>query len=413
MNIWYVHPYAGGPGIGRYWRPYHFSYYWNRSGHRSTVVTSGYHHLLQPDKSHYASTTVDGVFYAYVPTPTYRGNGLARMLSMLVFSILLLPRCLLLAISRGRPDAIIYSSPHPFAVVSCWMAARLLRATFVFEVRDIWPLSLVELGGWKASSLLTRITAWIERFAYVRADKVISLLPYAEQHMLNSGLAPGKFSWIPNGVDATGVELPPIRPFNELVQRVQVLREQGVFVIIYAGAHGEPNVLEGLIRSSGVLKEHAANIRIVMVGKGERKTTLQAIAEQCSGDLVEFYDQQSKEDVMAALKFASAGYLSLKLQPIFRFGISPNKLWDYMFAGLPIIFACQAGNDPVSEYGCGVSVNPEDPEEIADAVRRLMALSDSERSAMGRRGQEAVLANYSYKKLAGRFLQRLGHRSYE
>lgn len=91
MNVWYVHPYAGGPGIGRYWRPFYFSYYWNRSGHRSTVLSASYHHLMEPDEQRRRGTTVDGVNYAYVPTLAYHGNGLGRMFSMLLFAVLLTP----------------------------------------------------------------------------------------------------------------------------------------------------------------------------------------------------------------------------------------------------------------------------------------------------------------------------------
>ncbi|MFP7905115.1 glycosyltransferase family 4 protein [Pseudomonas aeruginosa] len=234
MNVWYVHPYAGGPGVGRYWRPYYFSKFWNQAGHRSVIISAGYHHLLEPDEKRSGVTCVNGAEYAYVPTLRYLGNGVGRMLSMLIFTMMLLPFCLILALKRGTPDAIIYSSPHPFGVVSCWLAARLLGAKFVFEVRDIWPLSLVELGGLKADNPLVRVTGWIERFSYARADKIISLLPCAEPHMADKGLAAGKFLWVPNGVDSSDISPDSAVSSSDLVRHVQVLKEQGVFVVIYA-----------------------------------------------------------------------------------------------------------------------------------------------------------------------------------
>ena len=369
MNVWYVHPYAGGPGVGRYWRPYYFSKFWNQAGHRSVIISAGYHHLLEPDEKRSGVTCVNGAEYAYVPTLRYLGNGVGRMLSMLIFTMMLLPFCLILALKRGTPDAIIYSSPHPFGVVSCWLAARLLGAKFVFEVRDIWPLSLVELGGLKADNPLVRVTGWIERFSYARPDSAVSS--------------------------------------SDLVRHVQVLKEQGVFVVIYAGAHGEPNALEGLVRSAGLLRERGASIRIILVGKGECKEQLKAIAAQDASGLVEFFDQQPKETIMAVLKLASAGYISLKSEPIFRFGVSPNKLWDYMLVGLPVIFACKAGNDPVSDYDCGVSADPDAPEDITAAIFRLLLLSEDERRTMGQRGRDAVLEHYTYESLALQVLNAL------
>lgn len=372
------------------------------------VISAAYHHLLEPDETRYGMSEKNGVRYAYVPTLKYRGNGMGRMLSMLQFSLLLLPFCLLQALRRGRPDLIIYSSPHPFGVVSAWLGARLLGAKFVFEVRDIWPLSLVELGGLKDSNPMVRLTGWIERFAYKRCDRVISLLPCAEVHMAEKGLEPSKFLWVPNGVDIGG-ELPDIvQEDSPFVGHVRRLKEQGCFVVVYAGAHGEPNALEGLVRSAKVLQDEGLNVKIILVGKGERKAQLMAYADEASLDLVEFFDQQPKESVMMALRLASAGYISLKAQPIFRFGVSPNKLWDYMLVKLPVIFACKAGNDPVGDYGCGVTADPDDPKSIAQAITYLYHLTESERSAMGQRGHDAVLKNYTYEQLASRIVQTLG-----
>lgn len=408
MNVWYIHPYAGGPGIGRYWRPYYFSRFWNQAGHRSMVISAGYHHLLEPDTSRHGSTEKNGVTYTYVPTLKYRGNGIGRMLSMLLFSILLLPFCLVQAVRCKRPDVIIYSSPHPFGVVSAWLAARLLGAKFVFEVRDIWPLSLVELGGLKESNPMVRLTGWIERFAYKHSDKVISLLPCAEAHMTAKGLAPGKFLWVPNGVDTGGAQPDKLYDDLPIVQRVRELRARGCFVVIYAGAHGEPNALDGLVRSAVLLQEQGLNVKIVLVGKGERKAQLMAYASEASLHAVEFFDQQPKESVIAAMRLASAGYISLKAQPIFRFGVSPNKLWDYMLVKLPVIFACKAGNDPVGDYDCGVLADPESPDSIAMAIAELYRLDEFERAAMGQRGYDAVVQHYTYEQLAGRIVHVLG-----
>lgn len=408
MKIWYVHPYAGGPGVGRYWRPYYFSKLWNQAGHKSVVISAGYHHLLEPDQRRSGSCTIQGAEYAYVPTLRYLGNGIGRMLSMLVFSLMLLPFCMLLAVKRGRPDVVIYSSPHPFGVATCWLAARMLRAKFVFEVRDIWPLSLVELGGLAPSNPLVRVTGWIERFAYGRADKVVSLLPCAESHMAQKGLRAGKFLWVPNGVDSGDIQPGASDLSNEFLQHVRSLRDKGTFVVMYAGAHGEPNALEGLVRSAAMLKQQNANVKIILVGKGERKAELEAIAVAEESGLVDFFGQQPKEVIMEALKLASAGYISLKSEPIFRFGVSPNKLWDYMLVALPVIFACHAGNDPVGDNRCGISADPESAESIADAILQLTRLSVGERVEMGIRGRDAVLQHYTYERLANNLIDGVG-----
>lgn len=407
MKVWYIHPYAGGPGIGRYWRPYYFSKYWNNAGHQSLIISAAYHHLLEPDEYRHASSDLDGAKYAYVPTTKYRKNGIGRTISMFIFSGLLFPFCLMQALKVGRPDFVIYSSPHPFGVLGAWLAAKLLRAKFVFEVRDIWPLSLVELGGLRADSLLVKLTGWIEKFAYRQAEMVISLLPCADKHMVEKGLDPRKFVWIPNGVGLDEVQQESSCEDYAVVQHVRGLREQGYFVLVYAGAHGEPNALEGLVQAAKALETNNIKIKIVLIGKGERKAELKNYVAQHSLSSVEFFDQQPKEVIMTVLGIASAGYISLKGQPIFRFGVSPNKLWDYMLASLPVVFACRAGNDPVGEYECGFNADPENAQDIAEAISRLYFTPELERSLMGGRGYNAVMSFYVYEKLALNLLQAL------
>src|SRR5690606_9694134 len=144
--------------------------------------------------------------------------------------------------------------------------ARLLRSRLVFEVRDIWPLSLVELADMNPASALVRATGWIERFAYRGSDMVVSLLPCAKEHMVARGLNPDKFRWIPNGVGAddvldeeSGMSVSDAIP---LVKRVQGLRRDGYFVVVYAGALGEPNSIETLLQAFSLLKKCPGKIKL-------------------------------------------------------------------------------------------------------------------------------------------------------
>jgi len=398
--------------VGRYWRAYHFARHWEMLGHETLIISAGYHHLLEPDERRWRDLAKDRARYAFVPTIKYRGNGWGRKLSMLLFSLMLAPYCLVRALLSGRPDVMVYSSPHPFGYVSTWLAARLLRSRLVFEVRDIWPLSLVELADMNPASSLVRATGWIEQFAYKRSDNVVSLLPCAKEHMVERGLSPEKFSWIPNGVDiedAPGSEsdMSVFDPMP-LVQRVRELRRDGYFVVVYAGALGEPNSIETLLQAFSLLKKCPEKIKLLLIGRGVMAQQLADYANREDLFNVEFHDQIDKADVMKVLRQASAGYISLRSQPIFRFGVSPNKLWDYMLAGLPVIFACKAGNNPVADHHCGVSADPSDPVSIRDAIVQLCRLPEDERVEMGKSGHTAVLLRYEYGKLAAQFIDAAG-----
>lgn len=404
MNIWYVHPYAGGPGVGRYWRPFSFASAWQKSGHKVRVITASYHHLLEPNSLRKWRSQVRGVDYDFVPTLRYKGNGLARVMSMCLFSLVMIPWGLYTRFRSGRPDLIIYSSPHPYGFVSALFLARLFRAKIFFEVRDLWPLSLVELGSVPAGHPLVKVTELIEKFAYKTSDHVISLLPSADLHMHQKGLPLDRFTWVPNGADEipTSEEKKHVSP---LLSRVHDLRNSGKFIVVYAGAHGEPNALHVLLEAARVLSNTGhLNIHFVLVGRGERKDSLSLLASSYGLQNVDFFDQVEKEIAMQAMHLCHAGFLSLKPEPIFRFGVSPNKLWDYMLMALPVVYVCRAANNPVLEYDCGLSADPDDINGIADIVLKLSQLPADELSAMGRRGREAVLGSYLYGNLAKKVL---------
>jgi len=373
------------------------------SGYETLVVSASYHHLSAFDSSLQKDTCKNGVHYAFVPTSTYKGNGIGRKLSMLLFSLLLFPYCCIKAIKIGKPETIIYSSPHPFGYIGAWLSAKVLGARLVFEVRDIWPLSLIELAGMNPEARVVRLTGWIEKYAYKHSDKVVSLLPFADEHMVSRGMAPEKFVWIPNGVGELDPEQPKNGPASDLEKHVRDLKSKGCFIVIYAGSLGEPNAIQGVLEAFAILKEEKPDIRLLLVGKGELRGQLREYAERHALSNVEFHDPVDKSDVMEVLKCASAGYISLKPQPIFRFGISPNKLWDYMLARLPIIFACKAANNPVEESGCGFTVEPTDPVSIAAAINRMSELSREDLRALGDAGYRAVQAHYTYEILAKRF----------
>jgi glycosyltransferase involved in cell wall biosynthesis len=141
----------------------------------------------------------------------------------------------------------------------------------------------------------------------------------------------------------------------------------------------------------------------VMVGNGPEKSRL--MVKAASLENVLFFDSASKTDIPSILGRMDALYLGLQRQSLFRFGISPNKLMDYLMAGKPIICAIEAGNDIVSQANCGYSIEPEDPGQIVDAIRKLMKMTIQERNRLGENGKRYVLDNHDYHILAANFIE--------
>lgn len=405
-SIWFIHPYAGGPGVGRYDRPFHLARYWQALGRRAVILTPSEHHLLDTPRQP-GVEQIDGATYEFIRSPAYRGNGVGRIVNMAAFTAQLVRQGDALARRHGHPALVIASSPHPYAWFAAQRLARRFGARGVFEVRDLWPLSLVELAGVPPSHPLVRFTGWLEKRAYRQADAVVSLLPCTREHMTALGLDAQRWHYIPNGIEpdaqagaASSDTLPAA-----LARR---WRGEGRTVVVYAGALGRPNHVESLVQAMALQRDAGQPSAAVIVGRGELQEQLRQMVTQLQlEDRVALFEQIPKKDVLGLLREASAGYISLRPEPLFRFGVSPNKLFDYMLASLPVLFAVQAGNDPVADAGCGVSVDPGNPQAISAGITQLTALPEQSRQAMGERGRAYVVQWHGYRQIAQDYLRLL------
>ncbi|MFN6946975.1 MAG: glycosyltransferase family 4 protein [Cytophagaceae bacterium] len=388
------------------YRPYYLSREWIKAGHKVTIVAASMSHVRSQQpviNGDITEENIDGIRYIWVKTPEYYGNGIGRVINMAYFSIRLFVLNDAL-ISDNKPDIVIASSPHPFIIYGAQRIARTNNAKLVFEVRDLWPLTLTELGDiskWHPFVLFMQLT---ENFAYRISDRIISLLPKADIYMKEHGMAPEKFFYLPNGLDvaewkkSTRNALPKAH-----VELLNQLKQQGNFIVGYAGSHGISNVLHYLIDAADMLR--AKPIAIVLVGKGPEKDALQNKALELGLKNVFFLPAVAKAAIPALLNLMDALYIGWQKKSLYKFGISPNKLLDYMMAAKPIIHAVDTENDIVAQSGCGISVPPEDPVAIANAIIQLMNMTPDKRKEIGLRGKEYVLAHHDYKFLAKRFLE--------
>lgn len=400
-NIWYISHYAGGPGIGRHNRGWHLCHQWQKLGLSGTVILASDHHMLDGPQQP-GSRQVDGVDYAFIRSVAYKGNGLKRFLGMLSFTWSLMRLGQDLVRRHGKPDMVIGSSPHPFTFLASHYLARRYAAKSVLEVRDLWPASVVEIMGVSNWHPGVRMMNWIERFAYARADAVVSLLPKTLAYMKTRGLNEAKWHYIPNGIDVAE-EIPPPTAC-EISRQIEAWQRDGHMVVAYTGAFGVPNRVDSLIGAMAEVRRRGLNVRALLVGRGELEEDLKAlVAAQGLVDHVLFFPQISRQKVLGILSGVDVGYISLKPSSVFRFGISPNKIFDYMLASLPIVSVIDAGNDLVAEADCGISVPRGGAEQIAAAFERLADMTPDERRTLGRNGRDFAVRNHDFAHLARRY----------
>lgn len=403
MNILLINHYAGSTRHGMEFRPFYLAREWLRAGHRVQIVAASHSHIraVAPKlEGPVLDENIEGIDYRWYATPTYRGNGVGRVRNMLTFLWALWRDARRLA-RDFKPDVVIASSTYPMDIWPAQRIARLARARLVFEVHDLWPLSPMELGGMSKWHPFIMWVQWAEDHAYRHADKVVSMLPKALDYMRSRGMAPHKFVYVPNGVDeeewAQPAALPP-----DVQASLDRLRAEGLPLVGYAGTHGLANALDVLLDAAHQLKGVA---KLVLVGTGPERERLRARVAREGLTHVTMLPSVPKQAVPSFLAAVDIAYIGWHSNPLYRFGISPNKLMDYMMAGKPVVHSVSAGNDPVSEAGCGLTVAPGDAAAVAQAIRRLAKLSPTERAALGRAGREFVLKNQTYGALASRFLR--------
>ena len=387
------------------YRPYYLAREWQKMGHHPVIVASSVSHVRskKPNITGYITKeSIDGIPYVWLKTPQYSGNGTRRAINIFSFVTAFWLYGPNLA-SILKPDIVIASSTYPLDMVPARRVAGLCSAKLVFEVHDLWPLSPIELGGMSPQHPFIMLMQWAENYAYRHADKVVSFLPNAFGHMVLHGMRPDKFVYIPNGIDIDEWEGDAAPLPEEHTGIFAELRREGHFVVGYAGAHGVANALDSIVEAAKNLE--GDHVSFVLVGQGQEKERLQGMAARMSLSNVVFLPPVPKQAMPSLLSAMDVLYISLQKQPLFRFGISPNKLMDYMMAGKPIIHAIEAANDLVKEAQCGVSVPPEDPVAIAQAVREMMAIGEEQRREIGLRGRKYVMANHDYRVLAQRFLE--------
>ena len=210
---------------------------------------------------------------------------------------------------------------------------------------------------------------------------------------------------MPNGItldewDGQGEALNP-----ELAAHLATQRAAGKLVLGYAGSHGLPNALDVLLDAAKLLKSQP--VAIVMVGGGHERERLAERVRAEGLTNVAMFAPIPKLQIPALLERFDIAYIGWQRTPIYRFGIAPNKLMDYMMAGRAVLHSVEAGNDPVAEAGAGLTVAPEDAAAVAAGALKLAALSAAERAAMGARGRAFVLSNHTYPVLAARFIEAL------
>jgi glycosyltransferase involved in cell wall biosynthesis len=398
LSIWYVSKYVAPPGGGTAGgRGYLLMKELAEAGHKVAIITSDSNQLATPPRLEvdYLFQELDGMQLCWVRTMKYVvAKSLRRILSWLHFEwrLLWLPSHKL-----HKPDVVVVSSLSLLTVLNGLWWRAFYKCRLVFEVRDIWPLTITEEGGFKPSNLFVRGLGLIERLGYKHADSIVGTMPNLGEHVKQVLGYHKTTHCIPMGVDATMFTLPEALPADYVAK----FFPQGKFVVAHVGSIGITNALNTFLDCAEAMKRRA-DIHFLVVGDGDLREAYRSQFSHLSN--LTFAPRVSKAMVQSVLARCDLLYFSVHVSKVWQYGQSLNKIIDYMMAGKPVVASYTGYHSMINEAKCGTFVPAGDVAALMAEVERYARMSEQERQLIGAQGKAWLLENRQSKKLAKDYL---------
>jgi glycosyltransferase involved in cell wall biosynthesis len=402
MNVIYltqVFETGQDPGSERH---FYFCRYLARHDHTVTAITSNVDYkratVKYPGEGWCVRRQIDGVSICYVYSyASFRGSFKKRFWYYLTY----LFAAVLAGLFVRKPD-VVYAVSTPLTVgLLGYLLSCLRGVSFVFEVTDVWPDAAVAVGVVRNQAFI-RAAHWLEMFCYRKAARIVALTEGIRDNIVGKGVPAEKVLLITNGVDTSLFQVRPAGDDNRMRLRRE-LRFDGRFVCMYLGAHGAYNALGTIIDAAEALSSDPRYL-CVLVGDGDEKPRLQAMVHQRGLANVRFLPPIPRKDTPPLLQAADAFLLPNRRGEFYAMNL-PNKLFDFLASGRPIVVAGHGESaELVQSARAGYVVPAEEGAAMAEAIKRLTALGCAERATMGQSGRRYVLENYDRNKLSRTFL---------
>lgn len=388
MKIWIMNHYASDMFRDKAGRHYWFAKFLEKSEYEVTIFcASSFHNTgegIQTDGHRFLIKKDGNTPFVFVYTKPSQGNGIDRVINMLQFYRGLFPATRSYAHADGKPDIILASSVHPLTLLAGIKIAKKLKVPCVCEVRDLWPESLVAYGLVKGC-LITKAMYAFEKHLYARAHAVIFTMAGGAEYIREKGwdsenggtISLKKVYHINNGVD--------LEMFNYNTAHYPVedkdLSNKNWFNLVYAGSVGFANNLNLVLDAAKLL--HNTKVRFLVWGTGSELARLQ---KRCRDEKIKnvlFKGYISRNQMPSILTQADATFFVLHDSPLYRFGLSLNKSFEYFAAGKPTLIVGKAKYSLVDQYACGLHVSEATPQGLEKAVIALLNLDQDAYDRMG------------------------------
>jgi len=398
-TVWLICQYAAPPKYSSFgFRQFFLAKEWVKKGYKVYIMASNFNHYIYnspPNETVYNLENVEGVDFLWIRTKKYSNpGGLMRIIGWLQFMI----RLFFIPYAKiQKPDILIISTPSLFSFISTYFFKLKFKVQkIILEVRDIWPLTIVTVGGYSKYHPFVLLLRWIEIFSYKKAGLIVGTMPKLNEHVEET-LGTKNFNYIsiPQGIDMDFIQESEKFNFEDL----QISLPENKFIVGYAGTIGPANSLETFIEVAKKLKNNPA-IHFALLGGGHAKEEIVKLAENSQN--ISFLPKVKKEYVLSFLRKCNVLYDSVKDISLYKYGLSRNKWMDYMYSAKPLIVSYSGFVSIINEAKNGKIVKAEDISELEDAILEMYE-NRNNLYEIGERGKKYILENHTYKILADKF----------
>ena len=328
--------------------------------------------------------------YIYIDSFKYKNtNSLRRIISWLDFEIKLFFQK---KSNLPKPDVIIVSSLSLLTIINGLILKRKYACKLFFEIRDIWPLTLIEEGGYRKKNPFIFFLQFLELIGYKYSDHIIGTMPKLEEHVRNILGYPKEVTCIP-----IGFNIEEINKSKELRKNIKLLIPKEKFIVGYFGGIGISNALNSFFEVINKL-HYNSDIHFLVAGEGDLKKKYYSQTKKLNN--VTFLPLIEKKFMQSLISYCDLLYFSTHNSKIWKYGQSLNKLIDYMLSGTPIIGSYNGYKTMINESDCGEFIMPNDSDELLKKIYKYKNMSTKKREKIGKKGKKWILENRSYEKLS-------------
>ena len=410
--IWIIDHYSTEPKYGGIQRQFDFANEFSKRGYKTVILSSSFSHVTHSyisEERCKISCFGDNSYYAYLHTSAYKNNrGLGRILNMFSFVRTVMENYKTIAAKLGKPDVVIGASVHPLTWIAAYHVAKHYNVKFIAEVRDLWPEMWLLNGEKGKLDPMVVFFGTIEKWAYKKANRIVYSMLYGDEYICGKlGFPKNKVALIGQPMDCERYDKNAIEKVNEIPEAIQAFVNDS-FTCVFTGYFMPYEGVHVMLEAAKLIRDEGVPIKFLFIGSGREEETMRKYADENNLENVLIHSRVNKELIPSILRSCSVCLAHCATEghkESFKYGISKNKVNEYLYSGNPVIYGRDDAMDPVAKYGSGYVIEPFHPEQFVNTIKEIYAMKPEKRAEFGKNGKAYSIRYHSVSSLTNEWLK--------